>query len=159
MKESSKRMVEYLYNNMGSDKGRMIIHKMVARMEEEDEVEEMMAVLEGEQEFHNFMTEDEARSIVTKFVNFDKSRGGKWTNIEILMEEVRSFGGVIEERKHYNRWVMYVLMNQMYSDYGGVISRISQKSDDVVKVCYMMAQAKIDDPDRHESIREEFDLE
>ena len=144
---------------MGSDKGRMIIHKMVARMEEEDEVEEMMAVLEGEQEFHNFMTEDEAISIVTKFDNFDKSRGGKWTNIEILMEEVRSFGGVIEERKHYNRWVMYVLMNQMYSDYGGVISRISQKSDDVVKVCYMMAQAKIDDPDRHESIREEFDLE
>jgi hypothetical protein len=159
MKESSKKMVEYLYNNMGSDKGRMIIHKMVARMEEEDEVEEMMAVLEGEQEFHNFMTEDEARDIVSKFINFDKSRGGKWTNIEIIIDELRQFGGVIEERKHYNRWVLYVFLNKQYSDYGGVIGKLIQRPDDMVKICYMMALADIDDPDRNESIREEFDLE
>jgi hypothetical protein len=29
----------------------------------------------------------------------------------------------------------------------------------MVKICYMMALADIDDPDRDESIREEYDLE
>lgn len=159
MKEVSKKMIEYLYNNMGSDKGRAVIHKMVARMEEDGDIDEMMAVLEGEQEYHNFMTEEEARGIVSKFTNFDKSRGGKWTSMETLAEDVRQFGGVVEERRHYNKWVLYVFMNKQYSDYGGVIGKLIQRPDEMAKVCYMMALADIDDPDRRESVREEYDLE
>jgi hypothetical protein len=48
-------------------------------------------------------------------------------------------------------------MNMMSSDYGGVIITLAQ-GDAYAKVCYMMAIAWLNDPDRSKDVREYFGL-
>ena len=79
--------------------------------------------------------------------------------MDTIAEEVKKVGGVIEEKHHFNKWVLYVMMNNEYADYGGVLMKLGLSSQEIPKAVYLMALAKIDDKDRKHSIREYFGLE
>ena len=57
-------------------------------------------------------TEQEARSVVSGFVNKDGSRGGHWT-----IEQVREVAKNKPELKEFNCYDFYIVLNMMYSDY------------------------------------------
>ena len=78
--------------------------------------ESLAELYDGIEEYHNFMTEKEARSVVDKIVMFDgrEEQSGTWTP---LLKEVKKVGGVIEEKHHFNKWV---LCHEQYADYGGL---------------------------------------
>lgn len=152
-----KKFKDMIIERKNTPEGMAVIMSMAAMLEDDPRFEHLAELYDGMEQYGNFMTEKEARKVVEGFVNYDGSRGGKWTSIDGIAEEFRKFGGVPEERGHYNKWVMYVLLNNVHSDYGGVIMRMTDGRD-YVKNCYMMALAKLDDKDRRESIREYFGL-
>lgn len=149
-----KEFTKMLYDERDTPLGWAVIMAMIGMVENDDRFHQLAEFHKGMQEYHNFMTEKEARKVVDSFVNYDGSRGPKWT-IDTIQEELRKFGGMIEERGHYNKWMMYVLINGIYSDYGGVIMKMTDGKD-FVKNIYLMALAMLDDKDRRESVREYY---
>jgi hypothetical protein len=155
-KELRKEFVRMLEQERGTPIGWAIIMSMVDMLEDEDELERLAETHKGMQEYGQFLSEKEARSIVDGFRNYDGTRGAKWQP-NVLFSAVESLGGKRAEMGKYNCWALYAVMNMMSSDYGGVIQTIAQ-GDSYAKVCYMMAVAFLTDPDRRENVREYFDL-
>lgn len=153
-----KKFKDMLLEKKDTPEGMAVILSMAAMLEGDPRFESLAELYDGIEEYHNFMTEKEARSVVDKIVMFDGSRGAKW-NMDTIAEEVKKVGGVIDEKHHYNKWVLYVMMNNEYADYGGVLMKLGLSSQEIPKAVYLMALAKIDDKDRRESIREYFGLE
>ena len=156
--EQKEKFKKMLIEERNTPTGMAVIMAMVGMVENDERFEHLAELYEGIEEFNNYATEKEARKVVEHFENFDGSRGGKWTNIDVISDELRKFGGLLEEKGHYNKWMMFILLNNAYSDYGGVAMKLAEGKD-LVKACYMMALAKLDDRDRNETIREYFGLE
>lgn len=153
-KELRKEFVEMLEHERNTPIGWAIIMSMVDMLEDEDELERLAETHKGMQEYGQFLSEKEARSIVDGFRNYDGTRGAKWQP-NVLFGTVESLGGKRAEMGKYNCWALYAVMNMISSDYGGVIQTIAQ-GDTYAKVCYMMAVAFLTDPDRRENVREYF---
>jgi hypothetical protein len=153
----NKKFKDMIIEKHNTPVGMEVIMSMVGMLENDPRFLNLAELYEGIEVYGNFMTEREARDVVDRFIGYDGSRGGKWTSIDGISDELRKFGGVLEEKSHYNRWMMYVMLNNIHSDYGGVLSKLVQPQD-YVKACYMMALAKIDDRDMHHSLREYFGL-
>lgn len=157
-KEMKKKFIEMLKQERNSPTGMAVIMSMVSMLEDDPRFEYLAELYEGMDQFGNFMTEKEAKKVVEGFVSFDGNRGQKWS-MDTISEEIRKVGGVLEEKHHYNKWILYVLMNSEYADYGGVLQKLGVPSSDMPKAIYYMALAKLDDKDAKESIREYFGLE
>lgn len=157
-KEMKKRFVDMLKEERNSPTGMAVIMSMVSMLEDDPRFEYLAELYEGMDHYKNFMTEREAKKVVEGFVSFDGSRGQKWS-MDTISEEIRKIGGVLEEKHHYNKWILYTIMNSEYADYGGVLQKLGIPSSDMPKAIYYMAIAKIDDKDRRESIREYYGLE
>lgn len=155
-KELRKEFVRMLEQERGTPIGWAIIMSMVDMLAENDELERLAETHKGMQEYGQFLSEKEARSIVDGFRNYDGTRGAKWQP-NVLFSAVESLGGRRAEMGKYNCWALYAVMNMMSSDYGGVIMTLAQ-GDSYAKVCYMMAVAFLTDPDRRENVREYFDI-
>lgn len=158
-KELKKEFIEMLKEERNSPTGWSIIMSMVSMVENDERMEYLAELYKGIEEYGcAFMTEKEAKKVVEGFVSFDGSRGQKWS-IDTIADELRKVGGVLEEKHHYNKWMLYVLMNSEYADYGGVLMKLGVPNQDIPKAIYMMALAKLDDKDRKMSIREYYGLE
>ena len=157
-KDLKKRFIEMLKEERNSPTGWAIIMSMVSMVENDERMEYLAELHEGMHEFGNYVTEKEAKKVVEGLVSFDGSRGQKWS-MDTILDELHKVGGIPEEKHHYNKWLLYALMNKEYSDYGGVLQKLGLPQQDIPKAIYMMALAKIDDKDRRESIREYFGLE
>lgn len=155
MKEKFKRM---LIEERNTPVGMAVMMSMIGMVENDERFDQLAQLYEGIEEYGNFATEKEARRVVDGFVAFDGSRGNKWS-MDAISEELKKVGGSLEEKGHYNRWMLYILMNGEYADYGGVLHRLGISQQDMPKAIYMMALAKLDDKDRKESMREYFGLE
>lgn len=159
MTDSGKKFLNMFKEKLGEHHELMpIISKMVVMLEPSDEFEDMMEVCTGVQNYGEFISEKEAEKITDSFVNFDKTRGAKWPKAEMLFETVRSIGGTIEEPRKYNKWVLFVAMNMIHADYGGVLLNVSSGTE-YAKLVYKMAQAFINDPDRRVGVRHYYGLE
>lgn len=157
-KEKRKKFVEMLKEERNSPTGMAVIMSMVSMLEDDSRFDCLAELYEGMDQYKNFMTEKEAKKVVEGLVSYDGSRGQKWS-MDAIADELRKVGGVLEEKHHYNKWVLYVMMNNEYADYGGVLQKLGVSPMDMPKAIYYMAIAKIDDMDRRESIREYFGLE
>jgi hypothetical protein len=157
-KEMKKQFIEMLKEERNSPTGWAVIMSMVSMLGDDERMDYLAEMHKGIHEYGNFMTEKEAKKVVEGFVSFDGSRGQKWS-MDTIADELRKVNGVLEEKHHYNKWVLYVMMNNEYADYGGVLQKLGLPQQDIPKAIYMMALAKIDDKDRRESIREYFGLE
>ena len=155
MKEKFKRM---LIEERNSPVGMAVMMSMIGMVENDERFDQLAQLYEGIEEYQNFATEKEARKVVDGFISFDGSRGAKWS-LDAIADELKKVGGVLEEKGHFNKWMLYILMNNVYSDYGGVLHKLGVSAPDMPKAVYMMALAKLDDKDRRESMREYFGLE
>ena len=159
MTEHGKQFMDMFREELGEHHKVMpIINKMVIMLEPMEEFEEMMEVCNGVENYGDYLTEKEAEHITEHFTNFDKTHGAKWPKPEMLFDTVKSVGGVVEEPRKYNKWVLFTVMNMIHADYGGVLQNIAQGSE-YAKLAYKMALAFISDPDRAESVRAYFGLE
>ena len=153
-----KKFKDMLLEKKDPPVGQAVIFSMVGMLENDPRFESLAELYDGIEQYHNFMTEKEAKKVVDGFVAFDGSRGQKWS-MDAISEELRKVGGIPEERHHYNKWMLYTVMNSEYADYGGVLQKLGVSSQDMPKAVYYMALAKIDDKDAHESLREYYGLE
>ena len=107
-------------------------------------------------DYGNYMTEKEAKKVVEGFVSWDGSRGQKWS-MDTIADELRKVGGVLEEKHHYNKWVLcayeHSLCGLWWSPYG-----IGPMAD-IPKAAYLMALARLDDKDAKMTIRNYYGLE
>lgn len=154
-KEKFKRM---LIEERNTPTGMAVMMAMVGMVENDDRFEQLANLYEGIEEYKNYACEKEAKKVVDGFIAFDGSRGQKWS-LDAIAEELKKVGGMLEEKGHYNKWMLYIVMNSEYSDYGGVLPKLGVSAQDMPKAVYMMALAKIDDRDRKESLREYYGLE
>jgi hypothetical protein len=155
-KEVRQEFLRMLEQERGTPAGWAIILSMVQMLDEDDDLERLADIHKGVQEYGQFLTEDEARKVVDGFRNYDGTKGGKWRP-DVLFSAVESLGGKRAEKGRYNCGALYAVMNMMSSDYGGVIITLAQ-GDAYAKVCYMMAIAWLNDPDRSKDVREYFGL-
>lgn len=153
-----KRFKDMILEKKDTPIGQAVILSMVGLLENDPRFDNLAELYDGMEQYENYMTEKEAKKVVEGFVAFDGSRGQKWS-MDTITDELRKVGGVPEEKHHYNKWVLYTLMNGEYADYGGVLQKLGIPQSDMPKAIYLMALAKIDDKDRRESIREYFGLE
>ena len=153
-----KKFKDMLLENMNTPVGKSVVLSMVGVLDGDPRFEGLAALYAGIEQYHNFMTEKEAKKVVDGFVAFDGSRGQKWS-MDAISDELRKVGGVLEEKHHYNKWMLYTLMNSEFADYGGVLMKLGLPTSEIPKAIYMMAIAKVNDKDMEESLREYFGLE
>lgn len=153
-----KKFKDMLLENMNTPVGKSVVLSMVGVLDGDPRFEGLAELYDGMEEYGNFMTEKEAKKVVDGFVAFDGSRGQKWS-MDAISDELRKVGGVPEERHHYNKWMLYTVMNSEYADYGGVLQKLGVSSQDMPKAIYYMSLAKIDDKDRKMSLRQYYGLE
>lgn len=157
-KEMKRKFYDMLKEERGTPTGMAIIMSMASMLEDDPRFEHLADLYEGIEEYKNYLTEREAKKVVEGFVSFDGMRGQHWS-MDAISDELRKVGGVLEEKHHYNKWMLYAVMNSIWADYGGALMKIGVSSGDMPKAVYLMALAKIDDKDMHESMREYFGLE
>ena len=153
-----QEFIQMLKEARGTPQEWAVIMAMVEMLEDDEEFEEMAELHKGIAEYKEFLTEKEARRIVDAFRNYDGTRGGKWAMPVAVWETVERLGGQRAEKGKYNCWALFVLMNMIYADYGGVLMTLTQ-GDAFAKAAYLMSMAWLDDPDRRRSLREYFGLE
>lgn len=159
MTDAGKRFMDMLREKIGEQHEVMpVLGKMVIMLEPMEEFEEMMDVCTGMENYGEYLTEKEATHIAEGLVNFDKTRGAKWSRPEMLFDAVKSVGGTVEEPRKYNKWVLFVTMNMIHAGYGGVLMNVVQSSE-YAKLCYKMALAFINDPNHEKSVRQYFGLD
>ena len=159
MKEEYKEFVEMLREKIGESNGAWpVVIKMTHMLEGNDAFEDMMEICEGVEEYKEYLTEAEAKDMTSHLVNFDKTTYPKWPNAQMLFDTVKNAGGEPEEKGQFNKWVLFFAMNMIHSDYGGVLTSLTNGAD-YPKLCYKMALAWILDPDRKQTIRKMYGLE
>lgn len=159
MNEKVKEFVDMLRDKIGESNGAWpVIMKMTHMLEDNDSFEEMMEICEGVEEYKEYLTEAEAKGMVAKLENYDKTNYPKWPNPQMLFDTVKSVGVEAEEKGKFNKWVLYFAMNMIHSDYGGILSAMANGVE-YAKLCYKMALAWITDSDRKHSIRKMYGLE
>ena len=153
-----KKFKDMLLEKKDTPVGQAVIFSMVGMLENDPRFESLAELYDGIEEYHNFMTEKEAKRVVDGFIAFDGGRGQHWS-MDTIADELRKVGGVLEEKHHYNKWMLYALMNSRWADYGGALMKMGIAPMDMPKAVYYLALAKLDDKDMHESMREYFGLE
>lgn len=153
-----KRFKDMLLEKKDTPVGQAVILSMVGLLDNDPRFDNLAELYDGMEEYGNYMTEKEAKKVVDGFVAFDGSRGQKWS-MDAITDELRKVGAMPEEKHHFNKWMLYTVMNSEYADYGGVLQKLGVPSQDMPKAIYLMALAKIDDKDAHESLREYYGLE
>ena len=157
-KEVRKKFIDMLKEERNSPTGMAVIMSMVSMLEDDPRFENLADLYEGIDQYKNFLTEREAKKVVEGLVSFDGSRGQKWS-MDAIADELRKVGGVLEEKHHHNKWMLYALMTSRYADYGGALMKMGISQGDMPKAIYYMALAKLDDKDMKETMREYFGLE
>ena len=159
MKEEYKDFIEMLREKVGETNSVWpVIMKMTHMLEDNESFDDMMEICQGVEDYKEFLTESEAKELVVKLENYDKTNYPKWPNPQMLFDTVKNAGGEIEVKGHYNKWVLFYAMNMIHSDYGGVMTTIANGAE-YARLCYKMALAWIYDPDRKHTIRKMYGLE
>ena len=157
-KDMKKEFLEMLKEEMDSQVGWTIVMSMVSMVENDERMDYLAELHRGIHEYDNYLTEKEAKRIVDGFIAFDGSRGQHWS-LDAISDELRKAGGVLEEKHHFNKWMLYALMNGEWADYGGVLMKLGLPPQEIPRAIYLMAIAKLNDKDRKMSMRQYYGLE
>lgn len=104
----------------------------------------------------NYVSEEEAESIVDGFVNQDGTKGAHW-DYNTLKDAVKDLGNYMHEEPYYNCYALWVTMNMIYSDHAVSIGEYLEDTD-AFKLMYGMSVEKLKDRDHQSFIRSYFDL-
>jgi hypothetical protein len=120
-----------------------------------DLAKQTLEMLEGIN-YNNYLTEEEATSILSKFVNQDGTEGPKWS-FDMLNKFLDEQNLEKEEEGNYNFYALAVTMNMIYSDYANqLIQMLGDKKDELTFWVYRLTQAKLHDKDKPRWIRSYF---
>lgn len=120
-------------------------------------MKEFVECFEGTLKYYNYLTESEALSIVSAFVNQDGSRGARWKDSVNFFEEIKAKGHEIECEPHFNKWALYVTVNMCSSDQHSTIMKwVGSDREKYMEACYDLAVNKLKDKDKMSWIREYF---
>lgn len=152
----AERFISILRDRIGSESGRDIILKMVDGMDAEG-VHGLISDCEDMVRFRDFLTEEEARSIVGELTNFDGSHGGHWADPESMFSALDALRIPYETEGEYNRWAFFAVMNMIWSDEWGVLRNYATDEQET-RVCAELAVARLEDLDRVFSVRKYFNV-
>ena len=112
----------------------------------------------GAIEWKNYLSPKEAEKIVSEM-----NPPAPWTR-EVWSKAMDSVGLDKEDEPNYNSCVLWVLMNDIYSNHSQTIAKIvgtpldEIPTDDMLEAVYHLAMDKLHDKDRKISIRHMFGL-
>lgn len=151
---TADRFIDLLRDRIDDEIGRTIILKLIENQDLEsakalaDECEDMVR-------FRDYLSEDEFEEITSKFVNFDGSRGAHWDDTDAAFRALSSLDIEYEKTGEYNKWAFLTVLNMIWSDEWGVLRNYAT-SEQEVRVCAELAQAKLEDVDKVFSVRKYF---
>lgn len=154
MNDIAIRFISMLRENIDTDKGQAIIMKMLGEMNSSRQ-DVIAEECEGMVMFENYLSEDEARAIMDKFVNFDGSRGAHWKDADSAFRAISALGIESEKAGEYNRWAFLTVMNMVWSDEWGVLRNYANAEQEA-RVCAELAVARLEDADGGFSVRRYF---
>ena len=115
-------------------------------------------------EWHNYLTEEEAKEIGEHMENQDGTMGYHW-DADTFKAAVERLGGKLEDKPYYNMWALWATANMEFSDHGNSIAQDmgGNKASDIPNEkmalsCYRKAVEKLKDPDRPRFVRWYFHL-
>ena len=171
-KEELKAKYDHLYKVMAESKqpeNMMIFGKAEKHMfhelaEAHPEAAEAWLAMLMPVEWHNFLTEEEAKEIGEHMENQDGTMGYHW-DADIFKAAVERLGGKLEDKPFYNMWALWVTANMEFSDHARSIAEdmgyktpSEVPSDKMALSCYRKAVETLKDPDRVSFVRWYFHL-
>lgn len=157
MKSVNTRIMSFV-NGLDKDKMEELAMEMAGRLYDRDPeaFEEAMDVAEGLTMYNNYVSETEAKTVVSKFQNYDNTRGAKWSP-DTFFGKVKELGVEKEKEGKFNCWALYTVANMIYSDCGATLSNYASGNDFVVLV-YSLATNFLEDADMPRKVRWYFGL-
>lgn len=104
----------------------------------------------------NYITENEAKSLVGAFKWQDGRTDAKWS-MPVFKEAIKGIGGHMEDKPYYNDWALWATANMIYSDSGKTLMKYFSE-EQLPKVVYDLSVDKLKDADREYFLREYFNL-
>jgi hypothetical protein len=152
MSDLSKRLMSII-NRVEPKYGCMVLDMFIDDVGV-DRTNEILDLSEGMMKYKNYLTENESKQIVDSMINYDGTKGAKWTPDE-LKGAINSLGGKCEMEGQYNWWAMYTTVQMVHSDEWGVLRNVVEPSKEAA-VCYELAKAKLLDKDEVFNVRSYF---
>ena len=110
----------------------------------------------------NYLSQGEAMNIGKRITNQDGTKGFHW-NHDTFVNAVKSLGGVVENKPHYNSYALCVTANMIYSDHAmsiaddmGYKTLAEVPNERMVLSCYKKAVEMLEDPDEGFRVRDYF---
>lgn len=154
MNELSKKFMSIL-KSVDEKSGCRLLQAFVNEIGEERS-HEILDLAEGMIRYKNYLTEREAIHIVNGMLNYDGTKGAKWSP-EDVKSAIMSIGGKCEMDGEYNWWAMYATIEMKHSDEWGVLKSLIDPSKEAA-VCYELAKACLLDKDEKFNVRRYFQL-
>lgn len=107
-------------------------------------------------DWNNYLSEEEAVLITSKFLNQDGTTGPLWSYGQVK-SAVDGLGVPMEQLPFFNSFALWVTMNMLASDHLKTLKEFVPEAD-LPRVVYKLATEKLTDPDRPNFIREYFAL-
>lgn len=152
----AERFIELLRDRIDSESGHTIVMKMLDSIDK-DEVCGLISECEDMIKYRDFLSEDEAKDIVSDFVNFDGSKGAHWNDPDSMFRALTSLDIDYDVCGEYNKWAFFAVMNMIWSDEWGVLRNYADQ-DKEVRLCAELAVARLEDKDKVFSVRRYFEI-
>lgn len=152
MSDLSKRFMDVL-SRVEPKYGCMVLQSFIDDVGNE-RASEILDLSEGMMKYKNFLTDSEADEIVKNMINYDGSKGGKWSK-EDARAAVTALNGKCEMDGEYNWNSLYATMEMKHSDEWGVLRNVVEPSKEAA-LCYELAKAQLLDRDGLFNVRTYF---
>lgn len=126
----------------------------MAELSEEDAIR-WVDKLESTQ-WLNYVTRDEADSVLGGLVNQDGTKGPHW-DLQTVKDFIHSIGGDVEDEPYYNCYAMWVMMNTLYSDHAISLGEFIEE-EKIPHIIHKMSIEKLKDRDRKRFLRKYYNL-
>lgn len=182
--EDFRRLLDEIENgNRGDDKHLLhsLLHKSFVSLAnaEPRKAQSILTDFEGEMKFNNYLSEEEARKIVSEMVfdSNDKKGATPWDQPGMLFKDMKihraepddtDSSDLIDDENcfsdvqpYYNRWALWTTMNKYYADnYHAFKKWIEEKGrvPDLQRACYDFAIEQLMDQDKPHWVRWYFGL-
>lgn len=113
-------------------------------------------------EWHQYLSQDEAKNIGMRIINQDGTKGFHWT-YDVFTSAVKSLGGKVEDKPYYNSYALWVTASMIYSDHANSIAEdMGYKTakevpnEKMALSCYKKAVESLTDVDGGFQVRKYF---
>ncbi len=118
---------------------------------------EFMECFEGNLEYNNYVSKDEALRITSSFVNYNGTKGAYFGSPEEMINIIEDMDKEVDLPPYYNEYALYVTMNMYASDQGHVIRKwVGDDKSKFIEACFDLASNQLKDVDRPAWIHEYF---